>query len=137
MSHKITDREKALLVIDCVAVLIGDYGYIQKKAALLLLKAFLPHNVLQSILEDDGVYPFSRNDARVKKWTKEVVGRGKCEICGATENLEAHHMMKWSEYPKGRIDPRNGQCLCHECHTNEHIDDSSYHMMKAKCSKRK
>lgn len=31
------------IVIDSVAVLLGDYSVIRKKAAILLLKAFLPH----------------------------------------------------------------------------------------------
>lgn len=131
-----SSKDKARICIEAVAILIGDYEIIRKKAALLLLKAFLPHSVVQSILTEEEVYPFDRNDPRVRAWTKQVVQRGRCEICGSTEQLEAHHIIKWSEYPRGRIDLKNGQCLCHDCHTNEHLHDNTYHMMKAKCRKK-
>ena len=134
---KMTPKQIREIVIDSVAVLIGDYEIIRKQAAILLLKAFLPHRVLYEILEEDGVYPFDRNDFRVRKWAKEVLNRGKCEKCGSTNHLEAHHIIKWSDYPKGRADIKNGQCLCHECHTNEHRHDQSYHMMKAGRSKKR
>lgn len=126
------NHEKTEIIIDAIAVLIGDYEINRKYAAILLLKAFLPRDIVKSILEDDGVYPFERTDPRVRKWTMEVVSKGKCEYCGASENLEAHHIIKWADYPKGRIDVNNGMCLCHKCHTNEHKDDQSYWMMKAK-----
>jgi hypothetical protein len=134
---KMTAKEKNEIIIDAVAVLIGDYNINRKRAALLLLKAFLPHHILRGILQEDGIHPFDRSDYRVKRWAKEVLKRGRCEKCGATENLEAHHIIKWADYPRGRIDLNNGQCLCHTCHTNEHIDDPSYYMMKAGRSKRK
>ena len=132
-----TAKEKHGIIIESVAVLIGDSEINRKYAALLLLKAFLPHSVLCEILEDGGAYPFDRNDYRVRRWTKDVLKRGKCEKCGATKNLEAHHIIKWADYPKGRIDHKNGQCLCHECHTTEHMDDRSYYMMKAGRRKKK
>ena len=132
-----TAKEKGEIIIDAVAVLIGDYNINRKYAALLLLKSFLPHSVLREILEDGGAYPFDRNDYRVRKWTKDVLKRGKCEKCGATKNLEAHHTIKWADYPKGRADIKNGQCLCHECHTTEHKEDRSYYMMRAGRSKKR
>lgn len=132
-----TEKEKIEIIIESIAVLIGDYDIIRKRAALLLLKALLPHSVLRDILNEDGIYPFDRNDPRVRKWTKAVLGRGKCERCGATEQLEAHHIIRWADYPKGRADTSNGECLCHECHTEEHADDKSYYMMKAGRSKKR
>lgn len=125
--------EKIEIVIDAIAVLMGDYEINKKYAAILLLKALLPNKILKNILEDDGIYPFDRNDPRVKIWTKKVLLKGKCECCGSKENLEAHHIIKWADYPKGRIDEKNGMCLCHRCHTEEHKEDQSYWMMKAKC----
>ena len=125
-------HEKTGIIIDAVAVLLGDYDINKKYAAILLLKALLPSDIVKSILEDDGIYPIDRNDPRVRAWTKKIISRGKCEYCGSTENLEAHHIVKWSDYPKGRIDVNNGMCLCHRCHTEEHKDDQSYWMMKAK-----
>lgn len=134
---KMTAKEKTDIVIDAIAVLIGDYSIVRKQAAILLLKAFLPHKILQDILNSDGIYPFSRNDPKVRVWTKEVIKVGKCEVCGSTKELEAHHIIKWADYPKGRTDIKNGQCLCHKCHTDEHYGDRSYYMMKAGRSKKR
>lgn len=134
---KMTAQEKREIIIESVAVLIGDYEINRKYAALLLLKAFLPHSVLREILENGGAYPFDRDDYRVRRWTKAVLNRGKCEKCGSTMQLEAHHVIKWAEFPQGRADLKNGQCLCHDCHTAEHIDDRSYYMMKAGRSKKR
>lgn len=120
------------VVIDSVAVLLGDYAIERKQAAILLLKAYLPHAFFKFLLEDENLYPFDRNDPRVKRWTKQVISKGHCELCGSTERLEAHHIIKWADYPKGRIDLKNGMCLCHDCHTKEHEFDCSYHLMKAR-----
>ena len=122
------------LIIDCVAVLIGDFSIYRKKAAFLLLKHYLPTDFLKMLLEDEELYPFSRNDKRVREWKKEVLKIRKCEKCGVKENLEAHHYIRWSEYPRGRIDVNNGVCLCHKCHTEEHKGEGAYSMMKSKCS---
>lgn len=119
------------VVVDSVAVLIGDYSILRKQAAILLLKYYLPHDFLKFLLEDKELYPFSRNDSRVAGWRKEVLSRGFCEKCGSTERLEAHHIIKWADYPKGRIDPENGMCLCHSCHTKEYEFDPSFYMMRA------
>lgn len=120
------------LVIDAISVLMGDYNITRKYAAVLILKALLPRKLMKAILEDKDLYPFDRGDYRVIKWTKQVLERGKCEICGSEEHLEAHHIIKWADYPKGRVDLENGQCLCHKCHTEQHSGDRSYSMMKAK-----
>lgn len=131
-----TGKDKAAICVEAVAILIGDYPVLQKKAALLLAKAFLPSKVVESILYEYNTFPFDRNDPRVREWTKQVLKRGKCEECGSTEDLEAHHIIKWADYPQGRVDLKNGQCLCHNCHTNEHINDTVYFMMKAKSRKK-
>lgn len=119
------------IIIECVAILLGDYSIIRKQAAILLLKHHLPHKFFHFLLEDKNLYPFDRNDARVRKWTKQIVSKGKCEICNSDERLEAHHIIKWADYPQGRVDLKNGMCLCHKCHTKEHEFDKSYCLMKA------
>ena len=119
-------------IIDCVAILLGDYSNIRKKASLLILKAAYSPKFVKFLLEDERLYPISRNDSRVRMWTKKVLSKGKCETCGSENDLEAHHIISWAEYPQGRIDVKNGICLCHECHTEEHKDDLVYYMMKSK-----
>jgi hypothetical protein len=124
------------LAIDVVATLISEKTTIEQKiAASILMKILFTDKERKMILEDPDLYPFSRNDSRVREWTRQIISKGKCEKCCATENLEAHHIIKWADYPKGRIDLINGMCLCHKCHTEEHKDDQSYYMMKAKESR--
>lgn len=125
-------KEQRELVIDAIAVLLGDYEITRKYAAMLILKALLPSKVRKAILEDASIYPFKRSDPRVTRWTKKVLSRGMCEDCGSKEHLEAHHTIKWADYPKGRADLKNGECLCHRCHTARHYEDAVYNMMKAK-----
>ena len=121
------------IVIESIAVLLGNYSNTRKQAAIILLKILLKDRLRSLLFEDKDIYPFDRNDSRVRTWAKSVISKGKCEQCGSTDNLEAHHILKWSDYPKGRIDIKNGMCLCHKCHTEEHKDDQSFAMMKAKC----
>jgi len=45
---------------------------------------------------------------------------GKCESCGSTESLHAHHVKSWAEYPELRFDLDNLRLLCRDCHHNEH-----------------
>ncbi len=120
------------LIIDSLAVLLGEYNIYRKKAALLILKILLRNDFLEELLENKELYPVSRNDSRVKAWTKKILEKGCCERCGSDENLEAHHIIEWSEYPQGRIDLKNGMCLCLSCHTEEHKMGKSYYLMRGK-----
>lgn len=121
------------IVVDSLALLLDeDVEIYRKQAALLLLKLFVPKEMLEILMENNELYPFDRNDTRVTEWKNKVISKGKCEKCGSKKRLEAHHIIKWCEYPIGRIDVNNGMCLCHSCHTEEHKYDKSYHMMKAK-----
>lgn len=121
------------LILECLAVLIGEYSILRKQAALIILKILLAGSLLKSVLSESNAEVFDRNDFRVNIWKEKVLSAGECDICGSKANLEAHHRMLWSEYPQGRIDPNNGQCLCHNCHTEEHKNNTAYYMMIAKC----
>jgi len=87
---------KSKLIVDSVAILIGDYSIYRKQAALLILKAMLPSDFVKILLSDENLYPFDRNDTRVKEWTNKIISKGKCELCGSTNRLEAHHIIKWA-----------------------------------------
>lgn len=128
----ITLEEKDSILIDSIAVLMSECEIERKYAATLLIKYLLPGPIAEYILNDKMIYPTSREDSRVSKWAKEVKKKGYCEVCGNTEHLEAHHIIKWCAYPAGRIDIENGMCLCHKCHTEQHYGDKSYNMMSAK-----
>ena len=124
-----TDYENTVYA---VAVLLGDYPIYRKQAAIFLLKHYLGSVFLKFLLEDNALYPFKRNDYRVRDWATKITAVGECSICGSSENLEAHHVIRWADYPQGRTDKNNGQCLCLKCHTDEHRNDQSYHLMAGK-----
>ena len=129
----ISKEEKNKIICESILVLLNENAEIERKyAASILIKHLLPNKEADKILLDENIIPFDRSDKRLNKWKKEVLKKGKCEKCGSKERLEAHHIIKWADYPNGRIDPKNGMCLCHNCHTKEHILDASYYMMKAK-----
>jgi hypothetical protein len=45
-----------------------------------------------------------------------------CCLCGRFGgNLNAHHIKKWSDFPKLRYDVKNGETLCKECHKIIHL----------------
>lgn len=107
----------------------------RKRSCFLLLKILLQPDLLEDMLKDD-IAPWDRDDPRVRAWTVEVKKAGKCAVCGSTENLEAHHILKWSEYPAGRIDPENGVCLCRNCHADSHKGDLVENLIR-KCRRKK
>lgn len=39
-----------------------------------------------------------------------------CEICGSSDTLTVHHLLKQSLFPQYRLDPVNGVALCGLCH---------------------
>ena len=54
----------------------------------------------------------------LKEWRKAVFSRDryKCQECGKTGYLEAHHIKGWRDYPHLRFDIDNGSTLCRKCH---------------------
>lgn len=53
-----------------------------------------------------------------KLWSKTVRDRAnnKCEICGSTKQVQAHHILKKEFYPLYRYDLNNGIALCMSHH---------------------
>jgi len=48
----------------------------------------------------------------------KVIDRDKvCQQCGATTNLEVHHIKEFALYPRLRLDEQNALTLCKSCHT--------------------
>ena len=125
------------IILDSLAVLMDvEISYNRKKAAHLLLKALLRHDFLKYLLKEETseLIPYSRNDPRVKERRERVLAKAnyKCERCGAKEELEAHHILYWSEYPKGRLDVNNGMCLCIDCHVFYHMGESASGLISGK-----
>lgn len=61
-----------------------------------------------------------RNNRRGKhgSWARAVISRdgGKCQRCGATEGLHAHHIKPFAEFPELRWELSNGLTVCGPCH---------------------
>ena len=56
-----------------------------------------------------------------KKWRDQVVERDKkCQCCGFTKHLEAHHIFSYRDYEEHQDDPNNGITLCRFCHKKYH-----------------
>ena len=50
-------------------------------------------------------------------WSNKVKSRdGKCQVCGSTHNLEAHHIKPKNQNPELTHDVDNGMTLCEKCH---------------------
>lgn len=116
------DRELAL---KCISVYIGDYSVERQYASSIILKMLFKERyreLMSEIKEMTGFKVNDRNSSKVVTWKKKVKAKGKCEICGATEKLEAHHVVPWEYSITGRTDVSNGMCLCKECHKMMHDD---------------
>lgn len=118
-------------IIDAYATLRSEAHAIRKYAALLVLKVLIRPQFLSFLLAET-VYPFSRKDPRVREWTKIVKLPGKCKVCGAKNQLEAHHIIRWADFPSGRVDPTNGVCLCTVCHAREHRGEKEENLILSK-----
>lgn len=57
-----------------------------------------------------------RHETRL--WARAVKRNAefRCEVCGGTKDLCAHHRKPYAEYPELREDVGNGVCLCGQCH---------------------
>lgn len=121
-------------LLDAVAVLLGDYDAIRKRAAFVLLKIILVKPAFERLMNIIGETApvVDRNDPRVRVWKNTVLSVGHCEECLSTIDLHAHHIVYWSESPLDRINPKNGRCLCGKCHLKEHKGEGVYHLLASK-----
>jgi hypothetical protein len=64
-----------------------------------------------------------RKSVEYQEWRKKVFERDgyTCQDCGKKgDKLNAHHILRFSEYPELRLDIDNGVTLCEECHKETH-----------------
>ena len=50
----------------------------------------------------------------------KLIGNHKCNRCGSTEKLNAHHKVQWKHDEKLRYSTDNGEVLCQSCHIKHH-----------------
>jgi endogenous inhibitor of DNA gyrase (YacG/DUF329 family) len=57
-----------------------------------------------------------------RKWATAVLARAgqRCEKCGSSRCVVAHHIKTRLEHPELRNDLANGQALCRSCHSKAH-----------------
>lgn len=69
----------------------------------------------------------SRRNKKYIDWSKSIYQRFKfkCAKCGINRQPEAHHLFNFADYPKLRLEPENGVCLCLSCHDNFHSEYGS------------
>lgn len=65
-----------------------------------------------------------KDDFNFVKWASEVKRRDfyTCQVCGRRGvELNAHHILSWSDNPNERYDLDNGVSLCSNCHDTFHL----------------
>lgn len=50
-----------------------------------------------------------------KAWSRAILSKGVCEVCGETQSLNPHHIEGRRNF-RLRWDLHNGVCLCSGCH---------------------
>lgn len=117
-------EEDVELVKRYIEIYLGDYTPEQQYAASILLRMILKnkqyHKLMDVLREETGFKINNRQSPKAVAWAKKVKKIGRCEVCGSKENLHAHHIVPWECSIKGRLDLKNGQCLCKSCHKVMH-----------------
>lgn len=64
----------------------------------------------------------ARQHAKYQQWRKLVFSRDgyRCQHCGATQKLHAHHIKPFRDNPSLRLSVDNGLTLCQPCHKRVH-----------------
>ena len=106
---------------------IGDFWRGKKKSELEKLK-----NKISQVKRWDKVgrkeyrrYIHLSGTYEYKSWRTRVFVRDdfKCRICDVGGYLEAHHILKWSEYPELRYNINNGITLCRAHHPRKRAEE--------------
>lgn len=56
------------------------------------------------------------NRKKLQAWSKEIRKNGVCEVCGAKEHIDAHHILQKEYWPEQKFELKNGLALCKRCH---------------------
>jgi len=75
----------------------------------------VPHNKINAVcFECKGII----STDKYKSWRTSVFNRDNstCQECESREELEAHHIKSWKNFPELRYEVDNGITLCSSCH---------------------
>ena len=69
-----------------------------------------------------------RESLKGREWKRLVFEKDayKCQKCFLSDNLNAHHIMNWNDYPELRFEVNNGLTLCLKCHRTLHGKESGF-----------
>lgn len=69
-----------------------------------------------------GITKLRRSRHHQRSWPRFVKERAayRCELCGSTDRVCAHHITHYATDPSMANDPNNGICLCFICHRAAH-----------------
>ena len=64
----------------------------------------------------------ARQTLEYKDWRKAIYeyDNYRCVVCDTNEDLHAHHVLSFADYPELRYDTDNGVTLCRSCHSDYH-----------------
>jgi 5-methylcytosine-specific restriction endonuclease McrA len=64
----------------------------------------------------------TRTSEESHAWKLAVLHRDgySCRMCGSKENLQAHHINSWADFPEDRFILENGLTMCKPCHDTYH-----------------
>jgi hypothetical protein len=77
------------------------------------------HNLLRHGKGHKDLY---RQRIEYKIWKEKLLKKcgGRCELCGKTQRLHAHHIKSFYDFPELKYEESNGKILCISCHMRHH-----------------
>ncbi len=71
------------------------------------------------------IHHHSVSEPKYKEWRMLVFTRDsfKCKMCNTKKNLQAHHILRWADFPELRYDVNNGITLCIAHHPRKKKDE--------------
>ena len=115
------DRHGWMVIMAMLVILDEKSDPISRAASDLILECFAPNWKSRVPPEIVGMV-VERNHREVANWRKQVLTRDghKCVDCGSPNELHAHHIARWADFPSLRVVLDNGLTLCRPCHERVH-----------------
>lgn len=121
---RIKDKKKKLKFYECITE-YAFYDIIPDETDQEILALFIL--IKDKINKENKSYwqYKERQSSQYKKWKLNVLKKDnyKCQICGETKNLVAHHIEPFSKNINRRYDITNGITLCQKCHKEVHKNE--------------
>lgn len=104
------------------AILNGKYRNIGARLQVLEEYGLIDRRLKSLKVFKFWVSKHDRNSDGYKRWRKAVFVRDKfrCQHCGTTKDIQAHHIESWMRCEELRYDVSNGITLCRKCHLKAH-----------------